>query len=611
MPTHAQRLIHAVRTGNYVRLRELIASHGEMDARSPAGRTALHAAAEEADLEAARILIESGAAVNALMNGNQTPLHLAAGYGGFCDLMDPDQDRANPCSHQRHHPINPALAEVLTQILKETNSAIPADLTPESAIPMENKPDVFLAVLEAFSDRGDLYRQIVSRGIDLDRVDPHFSDSLRGRPRYLRMAAFLLDHGADINAADDSGHTPLRGAVELGTAAMVELLLKRGAEPNPKTADEPEESLVGLALEYSKVEIADVLLRHGATFDPNGPWYLHEAASNGRAEALEWLLQHGAEVDRPDQEGATALLNAAASGHHEIVARLIAHHANPAAHNQKGGSLLHSAGCWPECLAFALPLGLPINEQNAAGATPLHLAAQSANPPTVHALLRAGATASAQDHDGNTPLHSIFFSEEFRPDIEFPVFHALVAAGADPSIRNKEGKTPFDLATQWRYPEEYLALLQCGSDARSAGSFIWLGSDDYLDFLPQAIKPFELEGQLWPSCEHYFQAQKVNDPEIRERIRQAPSAADAVCRFRESKLKPSRSWPKKCDTFMRSALLAKFTQHAALRDALLATGTATLISDSNCESYWTERPGVVFNTIGKMLMEIRAQLRSA
>jgi predicted NAD-dependent protein-ADP-ribosyltransferase YbiA (DUF1768 family) len=61
---------------------------------------------------------------------------------------------------------------------------------------------------------------------------------------------------------------------------------------------------------------------------------------------------------------------------------------------------------------------------------------------------------------------------------------------------------------------------------------------------------------------------------------------------------------------MRSALLAKFTQHATLRDALLATRTATLISDSNCESYWVERPGVVFNTIGKMLMEIRAQLRS-
>jgi ribA/ribD-fused uncharacterized protein len=229
----------------------------------------------------------------------------------------------------------------------------------------------------------------------------------------------------------------------------------------------------------------------------------------------------------------------------------------------------------------------------------------------VHALLRAGASVNLQDQAGNTPLHCIFFSEEFRPDVEFPVFHALVTAGADRSIRSKEGKTPFDLATQWHYPEEYLALLQCGSGARSAESFIWLGRDDYLEFLPKALKPFELDGQLWPSCEHYLEAQKVNDPEIRERIRQAASVADAVCRFQESKVKPSRTWPTKCDAIMRSALLAKFTQHTTLRDALLATGTATLVSDSNCESYWAERPGVVFNTIGKMLMEIRAQLRSA
>ena len=46
-----------------------------------------------------------------------------------------------------------------------------------------------------------------------------------------------------------------------------------------------------------------------------------------------------------------------------------------------------------------------------------------------------------------------------RPDIEFPTFQALIDAGADRSLRNKEGKTAFDLAVQWRYPQEYLHLL--------------------------------------------------------------------------------------------------------------------------------------------------------
>jgi predicted NAD-dependent protein-ADP-ribosyltransferase YbiA (DUF1768 family) len=60
---------------------------------------------------------------------------------------------------------------------------------------------------------------------------------------------------------------------------------------------------------------------------------------------------------------------------------------------------------------------------------------------------------------------------------------------------------------------------------------------------------------------------------------------------------------------MRWALLAKFRQHDCLRTALLATGNAVLISDSNCDSYWVERRGSGFNAIGKMLMSIRAQLR--
>src|SRR5258708_912334 len=98
MPTHSQRLIHAVRTRNYDRLRELIALHGDVSARSPAGRTALHAAAEEGDLEAARILVAAKSDVNARMQFGKTPLYLAAGYGGACDLADLDRDRADPCN---------------------------------------------------------------------------------------------------------------------------------------------------------------------------------------------------------------------------------------------------------------------------------------------------------------------------------------------------------------------------------------------------------------------------------------------------------------------------------------------------------------------------------
>jgi ankyrin repeat protein len=68
MPTPAQRLIYAVRTGNYQRLGELLRAEGAAAELSKAYRTALHAAAEEGDLEAARMLLEAGADVNARMD---------------------------------------------------------------------------------------------------------------------------------------------------------------------------------------------------------------------------------------------------------------------------------------------------------------------------------------------------------------------------------------------------------------------------------------------------------------------------------------------------------------------------------------------------------------
>jgi len=42
----------------------------------------------------------------------------------------------------------------------------------------------------------------------------------------------LLENGADPNAKDNAGHTPLHWAAHLGHVEIVELLLERGANPN-------------------------------------------------------------------------------------------------------------------------------------------------------------------------------------------------------------------------------------------------------------------------------------------------------------------------------------------------------------------------------------------
>ena len=561
-------------------------------------------------MNAARILIEAGSDVNARMSNGQTPLHLAAGYGGYCDLADPDIERADPCNRQRHHPIKPEVAELVTAIIKERNAAIPPDLSATGNLPEESKPDVFLAVLEAFGNPRELYQAILARGFDLDRVDLHFSEFLRGRPRYLRMVEFLLDQGADIDAFDESDTTPLHCAVELGQPEMVELLLKRGATVSSSL--DPSVSPVALALDYCKTEVATLLVQHGVAFDPSSGLYLHEAAGNGRREVVLWLLQQGTDINQVSEEGDTAILEAARNGHHEVVACLSQHRAHVHHFNQQGNGLLHAAAPWPKCLEVVLTLDLPVNQRNVTGVAPLHIAAQSGDPAAVRILIAAGAQVNIQDNNGNTPLHTIFNSDECRPDIEFPVFYELVAAGADRAIKNGEGKTAYDLATQWQYPEEYLALLNPGPDAKPADAFAWLGESKYSELLPGALVVFELEGQQWPSCEHFLHGQKTADPAVREAIRQAGSVNAALHRLRESKAKSPNTvaWAQHRDRAMQSALRAKITQHSRLHALLLSTHEALLISDSHCDSYWLERPGNSFNAIGKMLMNIRAELQT-
>lgn len=607
MPTHAQRLIHAVRSGETERLRHLIAEHDEVDSRSPAGRTALHAAAEEGDRLAAEVLIQAGADVNARTNNGLTPLHLAAAYGGFCDLCDEDLDRRDPCNRNRHHPLDVEVAKAIMQVVQESHPGIMADLGPSDEIPLENRADVFCAMLDAYTDPGHLYRELKAKGLDIDRVAPRFSEQLRGNPRFLAVVELLLEHGADLLAITEDGTTVLSGAVELGRPEMIELLLKHGAaQVQELLGAGSAQTLIASALEYQKVGVAEVLIQRGAKFDPNAGGLTHEAAANCRVSVLQWLLEQGADINARDEEGNTVIL--AAGGHTEVVKELIARGADVTAHNSKGEGLLHLCSPWPKCLELVLPLRLPIDRSNHIGQTPLHLAASGGgDPEALRMLLSAGASVNVQDHEGATPLHRIFSSYEYRPDVEFPLFHTLVSAGADRTLKDKEGKTAFDRASELKYPAEYLQLLDPAGAA--AESFIWLGAPPHDAFLPRALTPVELDGQTWPSAEHFFQAQKTQDPEAREHIRQAATVNAAYARLSDLGIKPSRTWSSRCDSILRRALAAKFEQHSSLRDQLLNTGEATLVSDANCDSYWTENRHAGFNFIGRMLMSIRSEWR--
>jgi N-glycosidase YbiA len=121
---------------------------------------------------------------------------------------------------------------------------------------------------------------------------------------------------------------------------------------------------------------------------------------------------------------------------------------------------------------------------------------------------------------------------------------------------------------------------------------------------------FELDGHYWPTAEHYFQAMKFEDADYRAKIRaaKAPKLAADMGRDRSRPLRPD--WEVVKVDVMRRALRAKFISHADLRDLLLSTGEEEIIENAPGDYYWgVGADGSGKNMLGKLLMELRAQLR--
>lgn len=123
------------------------------------------------------------------------------------------------------------------------------------------------------------------------------------------------------------------------------------------------------------------------------------------------------------------------------------------------------------------------------------------------------------------------------------------------------------------------------------------------------------EGKIYPTVEHAFQAAKTLIPEEREEIRKAETPGKAKRMGRAVTLRPD--WEEVKTDVMRECLRSKFA-FSPLGVDLLLTGNEELIEGNtwhdNCWGNCTceqcvNKPGE--NRLGKLLMEIREELRQA
>ena len=188
--------------------------------------------------------------------------------------------------------------------------------------------------------------------------------------------ALLIRAGANVDAPNNYGVTPLGLASKNGNAAIIEQLVRAGVDPNdPLQAVNAGETPLMLAARTGQVAAVTVLLNVGADINVREPWNgqsaLMWAAAEGHVPVVQTLIEHGADIGARSNSGATPLLFAARKGSMHAVRTLLA-------------------------------AGSDVNETRPDGATPLLVALINGHEDLVDLLLEHGADPNVEG--GSTRL---------------------------------------------------------------------------------------------------------------------------------------------------------------------------------------------------------------
>lgn len=133
----------------------------------------------------------------------------------------------------------------------------------------------------------------------------------------------------DINTSFKDGMQPLQKAIVKDNIHIVQLLLDKGAEVNPKNKTAP-------FLSATSSDMIDFLIRNGADVDASdsaGNTLLH---SSKAAEITTILLQQKAKINQQNKQGETPLMKAAQTGNVDVFMHLLQNGADTTITDQRG-----------------------------------------------------------------------------------------------------------------------------------------------------------------------------------------------------------------------------------------------------------------------------------
>lgn len=348
----------------------------------------------------------------------------------------------------------------------------------------------------------------------------------------------LLTFGADPNAHDRDGITPLRAAVDKSFLAGATTLLKYGADPN-RVAGIDMESPLAASVMANMVGFAHLFLIYNGDANQvtsNGNTLLISAINKRTVKKfMDLLLKYGANPNAKSKEGKTALFEAITCGRADIVSNLLEYGADPNLPGPK--HMLWPATYQTACLQYLLSHGA--DPKKCPGI--MELATSINNIESVRTLLKAGVDPNAKKDGVYTPLctsirddradiFQLLLSNKADPNTmasEYPAWKcvthnrvhflpALVKAGAD--IHNPKGIA--EMAVSCNNMEALNWLLDQGVNPndKSAKGMSPLTTAireerlEMIDLLLLRGADVNVRGQDWPVC------MAVRNPQILKRI---------------------------------------------------------------------------------------------
>ncbi|XP_031784194.1 putative ankyrin repeat protein RF_0381 [Nasonia vitripennis] len=268
---------------------------------------------------------------------------------------------------------------------------------------------------------------------------------------YTEIVEKLISHEITLNVEDKKFPViqPLWYAIINGRYQIAKILIRAGADVNRRAGDQCHFDYRGTPLHFAAMkrneDLVELLLAHGAKINAcnsRKDTALHYAvhADPRCIPTVRCLLRHGARVDLGSEP---VLLLAARLGNLELAKLLIEYGAIASKDASNKSALHHTAQAYYQNTELAMMLlsnGLPVDQRDKWGETPLHEAAKSNNAAIVELLIAQGADVNAKCSFDVTPL----FSATARGNTS--IVKQLLTKGANPNVITKYGQTAFHLA---------------------------------------------------------------------------------------------------------------------------------------------------------------------